>query len=79
MCIRDSIQATGFGDGLAGTGGGQLLGRLRVEPGHGAAQALALRRDDAAVRGGERLAEDAGIERVDALVGQGGEAVVTLR
>ena len=56
----------------------QLVRRLGIEPGNGAAQAETLRGDDAAVRRGEALAEDAGVEAVDGLIRHGQQAVVAL-
>ena len=47
---------------LAGAVGVQLVGRLGIQPGDSAAQAQPLRGDDAAVRRGKGLAQDAGVE-----------------
>ena len=46
----------GLGRILAGTGGVQLIGGLRIQPAHRAAQAQTLRRNDTYVAGGEGLA-----------------------
>ena len=72
------VEAALLEDGLARAVRVELVRRLGIEPGNGAAQAETLRGDDAAVRRGEALAEDAGVEAVDGLVGHGEQAVVAL-
>ena len=72
------VDADALGDRLVGAGRVDLVGGLAVEPVVGAAQAEALRGDDADVVGREALAEQAGVERVDRLVGQVGHALVAL-
>ena len=71
------VEAAFLQDGLGRAVRVQLVGRLRVEPRNGAAEAEPFRCDDAAVRRGERLTEDAGEEAVDRFVGHGGQTVVT--
>ena len=64
-------------DGLARTGGIQLLGSLGIQPGHGTTQTQTLGGNDTDVAGGEGLAHDAGVELVDGLVGHGSKSCVT--
>ena len=71
------VQAAILGNDLAGAVGVQLIGGLGVQPGHGAAQAQTLGRDDADVAGGEGLAQNAGVELIHGLVGHGLQAGVT--
>ena len=77
VAARALVEAALLHDGLGRAVRVQLIGRLRVEPGNGAAQAKTLRRDHAAVRRCEGLTEDAGEEAVDGFVGHGGQTVVT--
>ena len=71
------VDAALLGDDLAGTLRVELVRCLGVQPGNGAAKTQTFRRDDAAVRRGEGLTEDAGEEAVNGFVGHGGQTVVT--
>jgi len=74
----DRVHAFALLDGLIRTGFVNLVGSLAIQPVVGAAEAEALGRDDANVVRRERLAEQAGVERVDGLVGHGLQPTVAL-
>ena len=64
------VDALALDQRLIGAGRIDLVSRLAVQPVVSAAQSQAFRGDDADMVGSEALAEQAGVEGVDALVGQ---------
>ena len=72
------IDHAALADRLVRAGGVDLEGRGAVQPVVGAAQAQPLRADQAQVRRREGLAQRAGVELVDRLVGQIGQAAVAV-